>query len=250
LDNKVMETLKIIPNDAFIITTPTIFPHLSTDLNSYVIPPIDSPSPSLFTKNLEYLKSIEYDYVLFTYYWDRDQSNLLYNEFIKGTNKYGLFVKGAGLEIYKLGYNNTPENIALRLSCEKLFLGDSVIAEDASSESGNVVMFKASLQENRTAWFGPYVPLVPSNYTANFRVKIDHLGDGKALKIDVYSGSLSTHEIKLTNIYAKDFIKPLTWQTFTLDFTIPERTEDVEFRGWDVAINQTIWLDYVEIIPN
>jgi uncharacterized membrane protein len=250
LDNKVMETLKIIPNDASVITTPTIFPHLSTNLNSYVIPPIDNPSPRLFTENLEYLESIEYDYVLFTYYWDKPQSNLLYNEFIKGTNKYGLFAKGAGLEIYKNGYSSTPKNIALKFSYKELFLGDSVIATDASSESGNVVMYRASLQENRTAWYGPYICLVPGNYTANFRIKIDHLGEGKALKIDVFSGALSTPTIKLINIDAKDFIKPFKWQTFTLDFTILERTEFVEFRGWDVAINQTIWLDYVEIIPN
>jgi uncharacterized membrane protein len=250
LDNEVMETLKIIPNDAFVITTPTIFPHMSTNLNSYVIPPIDTPSSSLFTENLEYLESIEYDYVLFTGYWDTPQSNLLYNEFIKGTNKYGLFVKGAGLEIYKNGYNSTPKNIALKFSCGELFLGDSVIAMDASSESGNVVMYEASLLENRTAWFGPYIPLVPGDYTANFRVKIDHLGDGKVLNIDVYSGSLATRVIKLINIDSKDFIKPLAWQTFTLNFTITERTENVEFRGWDVAINQTVWLDYVEIIPD
>jgi hypothetical protein len=81
-------------------------------------------------------------------------------------------------------------------------------------------------------------------------VRTLHLGEGKALKIDVFSGALSTPTIKLINIDAKDFIKPFKWQTFTLDFTILERTEFVEFRGWDVAINQTIWLDYVEIIPN
>jgi uncharacterized membrane protein len=249
LDNKVRETLKIIPNDAFVITTPTIFPHLSTNLNAYVIPPIDIPSQSLFTENLEYLKSIEYDYILFTDYWDVSQSNLLYNEFIKGTNKYGIFARGAGLEIYKLGYTNTPINVALKFSCEELVLGDSVIAKDASSESGNVVMTKVSMKESRTAWYGPYVPLVPGDYTAKFRVKIDHLGDEKALKIDVYSDSSSTR-FKLVNIGAKDFLKPLTWQIFALNFTITERTEDVEFRGWDVATNQTVWLDYVEIIPN
>jgi uncharacterized membrane protein len=250
LDNKVRETLKIIPNGASVITTPTIFPHLANNLNAYVIPPKDSPSSRLFTENLEYLKSIEYEYVLFTDYWDVFQSNLLYNEFINGTNKYGIFVRGAGLEIYKLGYIDTPLNVALKLSCGELLLGDSVIVKDASSESGNVIMFKALPQADRTAWYGPYITLVPGDYTANFRLKIDNLVDGEAIKLDVYSGSLSTPEIESINIAAKDFTKPLAWQTFTLNFTITERTEDVEFRGLDVAINQTIWLDYVEIIPN
>lgn len=80
-------------------------------------------------------------------------------------------------------------------------------------------------------------------------MKIDHLEDERALKLDVYSDSSGTF-FNLANINAKDFLKPLTWQIFTLNFTITERTEDVEFRGWNIAVDQTVWLDYVEIIPN
>ena len=248
LNNEVTEILKTIPNDTILITTPTIFPHLSTNLNTYVIPPLNAPSPKLFMGHLEYLKSIKYDYILFTYYWDRTESDILYNDFIKGTNTYGLFVKGPGLELYKLGYNNTPQNLAIRFSYKELSLGESTVVDDSSSDSKKVIMIKDSPQLDRNVWFGPYVTLTPGNYTANFRLKLDHISEGKALKLDVYSRFMHS-EIISSDIYGNNFTKALTWHTFSVEFHITERTTDVEFRGFQAASDTTIWLDYVEVIP-
>lgn len=253
LDNKIMETLRIMPSDALVITTPTIFPHLSTNLNAYVLPSIGPLPPRLYAENLKYLKSLKYDYVFFTYYFDKTESDRMYYEFVNGTKTYGLFVYGPGLELYKLGYRNAPSNIAVRFSYKELFLGDySFTVEDPSSESGTVIMLKASpnVTEIGTLWFGPYITLEPGKYTANFRMKIDHLWDGKAIKLDVWTKSLSASEIESSDVYGNDFSQPLTWQTFTITFTITKRTADVEFRGMEPANNQTIWFDYVEVIPN
>jgi uncharacterized membrane protein len=248
LNCEVSEMLKIIPNDAVVITTPTIFPRISTNPNVYVIPPLDAPSHKLFTGHLEYLKSIKYDYVLFTYYWDRTESDILYNLLIKGTNAYGLFVKGPGLELYKRGYDDIPQNLAIRFSYKELSLGESIVVEDASSDSKRVIMIKGSPQLERNVWFGPYVTLTPGNYTANFRLKIDHISDWKALKLDVYSRFMP-FEILSSDVYGNNFTKPLTWHTFSVEFQTTERVAEVEFRGFQVASDVTIWFDYVEVIP-
>jgi uncharacterized membrane protein len=248
LNNEVAEILRVIPNDALLITTPTIFPHISTNLNTYVIPPLDSPSPKLFMGHLGYLKSIKYDYILFTYYWDRTESDILYDALIKGTDTYGLFVKGPGLELYKRGYNKTPRNLTIRFSYKELSLGESRVVADSSSDSKRVIMIEDSPQLDRNIWFGPYVTLTPGNYTANFRLKIDHISKGKALEVDVYSRFMPS-EIISSDIYGNNFIKPLTWHTLSIHFPITERTTEVEFRGFQAASDTTIWLDYVEVIP-
>ena len=249
LDNKVTQTLKIIPNNAFVITTPTIFPHLSTNINSYVIPPFNSPSPGLFTGNLEYLKSIKHDYVFFTYYWDKTESEILYSEFINDTNSYGLFVMGPGVELYKKGYEGDPEKISIKFSYKELSTANSVIVDDPSSESGKVMELKKSPTAGKLVWYGPYITLTSGNYTANFRIKADRIIDEKIIKLDVYSKSLSKSEIASYTVYGEDLSKSLTWQTFSIPFTVTQRTVDVEFRGLEATSNLTIWSDYVEVIP-
>jgi uncharacterized membrane protein len=248
LDNELAETLKIIPDDASVITIPTIFPHLSTDLNAYVIPPVDAPSPRLFRGHLTYLKSIPYDYVVFTYYWDQLESDTLYKEFIENTTTFGLFVKGPGVELYKNGYTGEPTKLAIKFSQKQLFTKDAVIVDDASSDSGKVIKLK-SQKEGNIVWFGPYITLAPGNYTANFRIKTDQTAVGKLLTLDVWSKSMFTSDIASYIIYGEDFRKSLTWQTFSVPFTVTQRTANVEFRGLDAASDVTIWADYVEVIP-
>jgi len=248
LDNQVTETLKIIPDDASVVTTATIFPHLSTNLNAYVIPPFDAPSPSLFRGHLRYLKSISYDYVVFAYYWDLLESDTIYNEFIENTTTYGLFVNGPGFELYKNGYTGEPTKLAIKFSQKQLLTIDAVIVDDASSDSGKVIKLESQKDES-IVWFGPYITLAPGNYTANFRIKTDQTAVDELLTLDVWSKSLPTSSIASYTVHGEDFRKSLTWQTFSVPFTLPQRTANVEFRGFDAASDVTIRLDYVEVIP-
>lgn len=250
LNAEVMETFKMIPNNASVLTTPTLFPYFSNNPNAYVMPNLDSPSPSLFNKTVKYLTSLKFEYIILTYYWDKEISDRILNNFISDTERYGLFVQGAGLELYKLGYNKSPFSITIHFSYDRLSLSEaSVTTSDPSSKSGNVLMLRASPRETETVWYGPYIALTPGVYTANFRIKIDNVNVKNAITLDVYSDSIPL-QIKSVNITGSDFSKPLEWQTFSLNFTLPKRTPDIEFRGLNAAANLTIWLDYVEVIPS
>jgi len=251
LDHKVMNILETIPSDAVVITTSTIFPHISTDINAYVIPPIDTPSRRLFQGNLRYLKNIDYDYICYTYFWDKSEANILYDDFVKNKEIYGLFMMGPGIEVYKKGYKGSPIKVPIRLSYKELVTADSVIVDDPLSESGKIIMLKPSPKAGRYMWYGPYITLLPGNYTANFRIKIDNLPEGKVIKLEVWSNSLRERaEIASYEVNGREFSKPFVWHTFSLPFSITERTPDVEFRGIEAAGNLTICLDYVEIIPH
>jgi len=251
LDNTVMKILEVIPKDALVITTSTVFPHISTNINAYVIPSIDSPSPRLFKGHLRYLQSIEYDYIFYTYFWDKNEADLLYNSFIKGKETYGLSVKGPGIELYERGYHGSPQKISVKLSYKELTTADSIIVDDPSSESGKVIMLKPSLEAGRYVWYGPYITLLPGNYTANFRIKVDNLPEGKVIKLEVWANPLREHaQIASYEVYGKDLSKPFMWHTFSIPFNIKERTPSVEFRGIEAAGNLTICFDYVEVIPD
>jgi hypothetical protein len=162
-----------------------------------------------------------------------------------------LFIRGPGLELYKRGYNDPPTDLAVRFSYKELTIGDSVIAKDPSSESGDTIVLGSSPIAGKYALYGPYVTLTPGNYTANFKIKVDNVPGGKVLKLDVFSNALSIgrQTIASYDVYGKDFTKPLAWQTFSIAFSITNRTPQVEFRGLEAASNLTIWLDYVEVIP-
>jgi uncharacterized membrane protein len=249
LDNTVREILETIPDNASVITTPVVFPHVSTNLNAYVIPPYNSPSPGLFAGNLDYLKSIQPDYVFITYYWNLPESDILYNEFIEDSDTYGLFVKGPGLELYKKRYEGDPQKISVKFSYKELSTANSIIVDDSSSDSGKVLELKKSSTTGKIVWFGPYVTLAPGNYTANYRIKTDRVLDEKIIKLDVWSQSLKQSEIASYTVYGEDLNKPLIWQIFSLSFTIKERSANIEFRGLEATGNLTIWSDYVEVIP-
>lgn len=252
LDSRVEQLLNAIPKDSRIITTASVFPHISTYPNAFVLPPLNSPSPRLYSGDLEYLKGINYDYVLLTYFWDKTEVDLLYDNFVASDGAYGLYIKGPGLELYKRGYNDPPTDLALKFSYKELTIGDSVITRDLSSESGDTIMLPSSPIAGRYAWYGPYMTLRPGNYTANFRIKLDNLPGGKVIKFDIFSSYLPSTQgqtIASYDVYGKDFTKALAWQTFSITFSITKRTPQVEFRGLEAASNVSLWLDYVEVVP-
>jgi len=251
IDKTVMEVLNKLPSDSMILTTGIMFSHLATDDKAYTIPPLNVPSERLYKKTINYLFSLKYDYlVIVYYYWDKGDACRLYDNLVLGNSEYGLYIYAPGLEIYKRNYQGEFELLSVRFSYKELMTYGGIITDDVTSESGMVIKFKSSREWGNFAWYGPYICLLPGNYTAKFKIKVDSLPhDGKILKLEVWSNSLG-RAIASYDVYPEDINKTLTWHTFTLQFNLPSRITDIEFRGLEVANNVTVWLDYVDIIPN
>lgn len=248
LDFTVMEVLKSLPPDAAIMTTTMIFPHLVTNTGTYIIPPIDIPSKRLYNNVISYLSKLKFDYIVIVYYyWDKPDANVLYNMFVGKNGEYGLYIYAPGLEVYKRHYRGDPQLLNARFSYKELSTWGKVV-DDPTSESGKVIKFTSSIR-GLHAWYGPYTCLLPGDYIAKFKIKVDSLqADGEIMKLEIWSNYLQ-RTIASYEIYGKDFSKTLTWHTFTLQFTLPARAADIEFRGLKVAENVTVWLDYVEVSP-
>lgn len=246
VDCCIREVLEKIPEDSYILTTPTIFPAIATYRNAYTLPAIDVPSQRLFRSHLIYLKTIDYDYIFFSYIFDKSISDLVYNSFIKDNAKYGLFLRGPGIELYKKGYTGFPYNIPLKFSYKELYLKDSRIVYDYSSESGKVIFIESTSVSGRVSWYGPYITLTPGNYVARFKIKVDNIKDEKLIRLDVWSNDLKLR-LASYDVYGRDFEKPLTWKIFSIPFGVSSRLGNIEFRGTEVGSDVSVTLDYIEV---
>jgi len=248
VEDQVMRVIMGISGEPFILTTPTLFPHLSLNPNAYTVPPPNYPSPELFKSFVEYLKSnVKFDYVLITSFWDRDGANLIYTEFIKPSRDYRLMVRGPGLELYKRGYNGPPENITLKFTFRELYASEVTVVDDPTSEAGKVMVFKVSSTPARVIWYGPYIALSPGKYTVRFRIRVEQILDGRLIDLEVYSRHVG--RIGLYSVYGEEMGGSSAWQTFSITFSLKDRVSDVEFRGLSSGNAVTVYLDYIEVIP-
>jgi hypothetical protein len=251
VDKTVMKILNKLPSDNIILTTSILFSHLATNDKVYIIPPLNIPSEKLYKETINYLSNIKYDYIVIAYYyWDKEDAYRIYNNLVLGKSEYRLYIYAPGFEIYKRSYQGNPELLSLRLSYKELITSGGIITDDVTSESGKVIKFRSSPEWGNYAWYGPYICLLPGNYTVKFKIKVDSIQTyGKILKLDVWSNSLGK-TITSYEIHPEDISKALTWHTFTLRFNLPFRVTDIEFRGLEVADNVIVWLDYIDVIPN
>jgi len=86
----------------------------------------------------------------------------------------------------------------------------------------------ASTTGNQTIWYGPYQALPAGNYTATYELNVNMSGDGdgKPVEIDAVSNLGKT-------VHASQPVGQTDgWQNVTLSFQLTNRTEKVEFRGF------------------
>jgi uncharacterized membrane protein len=144
LEQEVSRILGTLESNSCLLTTSSIFPHVATHANSYVLPSLNAPSLRLYESSLNYLKTLDYDYIFYTYFFDRMDSEVIYQTLVKDNDNYGLALYGPGLELYRKGYKGSPVSVPLRFSYKELSRESSSIVEDSTSYSGKVIMYKSS----------------------------------------------------------------------------------------------------------
>lgn len=156
--------IKLIPSNASVLTTDSIFPHLANRLNAYVFP-MSIPNYN------EYVLNINATYILMTISSRGSMAGLLKAE-IQG---YGLLAAIDGIYLFKKGYHGKPiiyeplTNYVIPASKFQLWSGTTVEMLNSDQDSayywqgGNIGTF----------WVGPfYLTLLPGiyNITAYFMI--------------------------------------------------------------------------------
>lgn len=248
-DTSIRSVLETIPKDAQVLTMNRFFPHLSSSPSAYVIVPNWAFSSDLRNVAMKDLKKIDFEYIVISDLIDRADSENIYNEFVKD-REYGVFARGTGIVVYKRGYTEKPiVNLPLRFCFSELSVNEGEVVDDYQSTFGKTIFYKPkfSQQANKIIWYGPYITLDEGNYTAKVRLKASQTFHGELALLDIVA---DYSRVKMTElkIYENDFNKPLEWRNFYMNFTISQRSTNIELRCFALTVTTNMWLDYIEIV--
>jgi uncharacterized membrane protein len=177
-ETKVSQMIALIPSDASVLTTPSIFPHVSSRANAYVLP-ISAlfPPGSSFNQTLDEWLS-KSDYVLLDYGGGKSTaelaSTILALQRMSILRLHGLAAESDGVLLYRKGYAGPllgyqPTTISLKWS--DLGVKNGSIVTDPSSRAGRVV---ASLPGQLTRVQSvQWALLQPGEYKVSFLLKLD-----------------------------------------------------------------------------
>lgn len=230
-DKNVYKALEIIPPEASVLSQYDIFPHLSSRVNSFVVPPPFAAFKrdyyyyyvnSLFNKGLEFvLIDVNPDvktHALRVTYW------AVFNEVARNRN-YGLYASIDGVLVFKYGYQGEPtlyKPFAILYSLQEH--GYSTVVDR------NKIIFE--------------YPLPTGNYTVTYRMKVDPKVEGLLFTIKVHQ---DTEVLAFKDVYGEEFSAANTYQNFTLPFSILDLTKEVKFSIANLSIRTSVDLESIEI---
>jgi hypothetical protein len=219
------EAIASVPNDAYLVTQNTIYPHVSTRPNAHFISHADR-----FKRYEEVHGTVTPEYILIDTELDTrrvDWSQPVLDAFYYrlGT-EYRLYQYEDGIWVFKQGYSGSPEGISEAYNVETREISASTFSVITGEQSGGEIVGNTG-NAGQTIWFGPYETLPPGKYSATFLINTtsQQPDDTPQVNLDVAAGQ--DHQV-----IAKESIGETNgWEEVTLEFTLNQTTRKVEFRG-------------------
>jgi uncharacterized membrane protein len=242
------QILALLPNNASVLTTSDIFPHVADRLNAYTVPPSALRS-GYAAVDQDILSNISPQYILLNVGSTdgnviSEVNAILASKVFNGT--YGLVGYSDKIMLLEEGYVGSPllyNNPAVYNATNLVF--DSTVTR---AEPNGTLYFPSGTQSDNM-WFGPYTFLPPGNYTATFTLRTSSPveQDSPVIRIDVDYGNIVT--VTQHVLDGGDFPNS-GWQTFNLNFQLTKPAFDVQLRGV-FPTNQTgIYLQSIDIVEN
>ena len=230
--DKIYRVFEIIPPNASILVQTPLSQHLATRLNCYIYADIEE----FEILNVSYVLSDNIHHDFKYYNFDR----LL---FYALKNGYGILAHDDGIILLEKDYNDQPiiyEPPKMSFGYEDLYVHNGEVLKEEE-----LLVHEKGMDEG-TFWFGPYVTLLPLNYTVSYQLKIEKLTPEKVIVLDVLDGE-KLEVLSSLVLKGIDFKKADTWQNFTISFSLEELSSKMEFRGVDVSNNVTIYFRSVTV---
>ena len=251
-----IDFLSKIPNDAVILSTSNIFPHISSNINAYTLPGIHAIPFKLLNFTLNYLKKKNYDFIVVSVLQDRETAKLVIEQFVE---QYGDKYKPHSIIGTTLVFSSDESFNVIKPVIEPMVFKPW----DLAVEDGELIRIKNSTygvvikslitspfkDQKNTIWFGPYTILPPGYYIVVFRIKFLNITNlnTRIITLDVTSNS-GSKILAFLNIFPQD-VKEDTWVEITIPLYITSYEYYVEFRGVNAKREAIIFLDYVKVIP-
>jgi len=258
------DIIQLIPENASVLVTNNLFPHVSNRFNAWVLPLIyDEPYPQYYTGISEIWKDYAIrilnennpDFVLLDLTAGElgpaeIQNMHLINSELLAKRNYGVYAYAENILLLKSNYTGTPHifvPLDARFNYKKLTLGDGSVVRDLTSESRRVFAHTTGDLSNVTFWNGPNRLMPPGQYRATFRLKlIGNPQNVSVITLDVAADKGATI-LNSTVIHVSDFQELDTWKEFTLAFQI-KFPASIELRGLRVSGTVDLYLDYIEVV--
>jgi uncharacterized membrane protein len=224
------DLVNVIPPNASVLTQITIFPHVSSRINAYVLPTPD------VANNTGYIAALvmSSEYVLLDLTWNDLNTNFVL-DLITHNNAYGAYALASNAVLFKRGFQGEP--MFVHFTEYRVFSAykDLSVApfvqtiSDQSATGKKVVM----CPKNLTGYFvfGPYNYLLQGSYEVTFTVKVGENNNSRVGWCDILSSS-STSAVSRKDIFGFE-LQPNTWTNFTLPFASTKLMTQIEFRAFN-----------------
>jgi len=239
------QMLSMIPKNASILTQNNIFPHISSRINAYVLPPssITQEQREILKDYVNYLIN-ESEYILLNIrqrdYW----TQFTLNEILSG-NLFRPYAFTRWAVLFKRNYEGptqtTHPNNEMVFSAQDFNLNLGRRVADSSSRSGNIAFCpKGSKQD--IFIYGPYTFLPDGIYNVTWRVKFGPHDEGHLATFEV-TEKFGERVVAKKYVYGFE-VKSERWYNITTTFVVTKTKSYVEFRVYSTGAAD-ISVDYV-----
>ncbi len=255
------KVFQLIPENASVLATNTLFPHVSNRFEAWVLPfGYNEPYPTYYTGISEVWKDYAHkilsekdpEFVLLDLRAESVRNlKLTVSEMLSRRN-YGLYAYVDGILLLKRNYADDPlifTPLESSFNYETLTLHDGSKVPDNSSQSGLVLAHATKDFDNANFWGSPSFAVPQGKYSVSFRLKLTGVADN----VDVITLAVTTDEVitiidilNSTRINAND-LEPGTWTMVTLEFQM-KLPGTIQLKGLQVSNTVNLYLDYVEIV--
>lgn len=238
-----------IPSNAYIVASDNLFPFVANNPNAYSLL-WDAANPPHFPFNSSNLPE---DVLLSTSQWFVPEflSERLFNSSQFGIRMFlysSAFYPGS-IYLFQLGYKGPPTVVEVtpfadhQVFCpDRLSLGPSGVRRaEAGTPCRTVIQSRPAANlsgSGPTIWYGPYVTLIPGNYSVTFMLRGETSGaEPYGSSILVMDGSQSGGPYWYYLPISSEKVSSTSWTNVTLYFNLTEPAPNSEFRGYLGGVN-------------
>ena len=257
--NAAHEIVLLIPENASVLATNNLFPHISNRFDAWILPfSYDEPYPMHYTgiSNVwkEYALSIlsenDPDVVLLDLRTEDAQNMKLIASELLARSSYGTYAYAEDILLLRRDYRNEPlifVPLKSSFNYETLALYDGSIIAETASKNGKVLVHTTENLSNVTFWGGPDYAVPSGRYEVIFRLRLTGASQDVSVVTLAITADRGATLLNSTVLDVGDFKGSGTWEEFTLNFQT-ELPLSVEFKGVQVNNAVNLYLDYIRVV--
>ena len=248
------QLLTLIPANASVLADNTLFTHVSSRSNAYVI-----PIQSIWTNHVDEVQDFtsaildKVDYLVVDTMRDPFSSSKVFslmNE--NSTFNFNILASADGVVLFKKNYDGNatvlmPYN--MKYDYKSLVLYSGELAKSPNSSKSLVLHYNGTFGQSPLFCYTPRQPLPPGAYDITLRVKINGTDElfGVDICTDTGQNVLLSKNFTLTEARALFTANQTEWENLTISFSTSQPLADFEVRTVCFSGKADIYLDYVDV---